>query len=276
LISKALTSTGINKQQLDRVKSREFVCPRVKNIYQAPLMIIAEMETLNSGLWQDGFLAYTHEFIGIKTQLDEKAELRSFYKWFKNNNDILRSYLQLCSGRMLTARATATQKKDIMNLPYPDNGDFDLTPWEVELLDDIRNYMAEYVRLGQDSQLLVKRALDQDLLNYSQTFLRLMNKIYPNMKKSKEMSNSDFRLIAFSFSNSSDLLPELDNSNWLETLSTLINNNEKYYLQTKRIIKIYTGDILIILKPNKLRYWIRSTAIRDVDDVIDYIFKREK
>ena len=29
----------------------------------------------------------------------------------------------------------------------------------------------------------------------------------------------------------------------------------------------------MIIKPNKLRYWIRSTAIRDVDDIIYEILR---
>jgi hypothetical protein len=217
-----------------------------------------------------------HEFIGINVQPHEKTELSSFYSWFSDNNDILRSCLHLCGGRTLVARATATQKKDIMNLPYPDDGNFDLVPWEKELLDDIRNYMTEYVRLGQNSELLLKEPLDQDMQNYSQTFLRLMNKTYPNLKKCKDRKYNDYRLVTFSFAEDNNSLPELDDENWLETLSSLIENDKNHILRTHRVIRVYTGDTLIIVKPNRLRYWIRSTAIRDVDDVIFDIFKGEK
>jgi type I restriction-modification system DNA methylase subunit len=277
LVPEALTAKGINYKLLDRVQSSEFERPRTPEIYQAPLMVIEERDTLYSGLWESGFLAYTKEFIGIKVKPDEDAELKYFYSWFTNNNDILCSCLHLCGGRMLVARATATQKEDIMKLPYPDNGIFDLVPWEKELLDDIRNYMAEYVRIGQNSELLKNEASEEDLQHYSQTFLRLMNKTYPNLKKCKERQNNDFRLIAFSFAGNDNALSELDDSNWLETLSTLIEKEKKNdILRTQRVIRIYTGDILIIVKPNRLRYWIRSTAIRDVDDVIIDIFKGEK
>jgi hypothetical protein len=283
LVSRALTSAGINKDMLDRVKFRKFVYSGNKTIYQSPLMVIAEMDTLNSGLWDEGFLAYTHEFFGIKVQLADKAELKTFYSWFKNNNNILRSCLHFCGGRMLTSRSTATQKKDILNLPYPDNGEFDFVPWEKELLDDVRNYMADYVRVGQDSELLKNEASDQDLQQYSQTFLRLMNKTYPHLKEGRKLKHKDFRLVAFSFSNvafsfsnEDNSLSELDASDWLEKLSSLITKEKTNSLRTQRVIRIYTGDILIIVKPNKLRYWIRSTAIRDVDDVIVEIFKGEK
>jgi hypothetical protein len=183
LVPDALTAQGINKELLDRVRSRKFERPRDEVIYHSPLMVIEERERLYSGLWESDFLAYTNEFIGIKVQPNEILELKSFYSWFASNNDILRSCLHLCGGRMLVARATATQKKDIMNLPYPDDGNFDLVPWEKELLDDIRNYMAEYVRIGQNSEVLLKKPTVWDMQNYSQTFLRLMNKIYPNLVK---------------------------------------------------------------------------------------------
>jgi hypothetical protein len=273
LIPEALTSEGINNELLGRVQFHDFLRHRDKEIYESPLMVIEERDRLYSGLWESGFLAYTCEFIGIKVQQDEIMQLKFFYSWFSGNNDILRSCLHLCGGRMLVGRATATQKKDIMNLPYPNDGNFDFIPWEKELLDDIRNYMAEYVRIGQNSELIKKKPLDQDMQNYSQTFLRLMNKAYPNLKKSKERKNNDFRLVAFSFAGDDNSLPELDDENWLETLSSLIKKNKNDILRTHRIIRVYTGDTLIIVKPNRLRYWIRSTAIRDVDDVIFDIIK---
>jgi hypothetical protein len=276
LVPEALTQNGIDKNSLGLVQVRKFERPREEEIYHAPLMVIEERDTLNSGLWDAGFLAYSSEFIGIKVQSDEESELKSFYVWFKSNNAILRSCLHLSGGRMLTARSTATQKKDIMNLPYPENNDFDLVPWERELLDDVHNYMAEYVRIGQNSELLRNRASDQDLQHYSQTFLRLMNKTYPHFKKRKELTHSDFRLVAFSFSDEDNIFSELDDSNWLETLPSLIKKEDTDILRTKRIVRIYTGDILIIVKPNKLRYWICSAAIRDVDDVIAYIFNGVK
>jgi len=268
LVPDALSPEGIKENLLSQVTFQKFDRPRKEEIYHPPLMVIEEREALKSGLWNNGFLAYTKEFIGIKVQPYELKEIENFYTWFKNNNKILCSCLHLFGGRMLTARSTASQKKDIMNLPYPDNENFDLVPWEKELLDDINDYMADYVRIGQNSELLSKNAYEKDLQKYTETFLRLMNKSYPKLRKVKELENNDYRLISFSFSGENSILQELDNSDWLEKLSSLVEKKHTDNLRTKRVIRIYTGDELLIVKPNKLRYWIRSTAIRDVDDVI--------
>jgi hypothetical protein len=273
LTSNALHNHVIEKKLLIKVDTKRIREPKSENAFLPPLMIISQMDTLDSAFWNNSFLAYTHEFIGIKAPKENENELASFFKIFKENIMILQSCVLLLGFRTLAGRSTATYKTDIMDLPYPSNGDFNLVPWEKELLDDIRNYMAEYVRIGQNSELLKTEASEEDLLHYSQTFLRLMNKAYPNLKKCKEQKNNDFRLIAFSFTGDDNSLPELNDSNWLETLSSLIEKEKNDILRTQRVIRIHTGDILIIVKPNKLRYWIRSTAIRDVDDVIVEIIK---
>jgi len=276
LVPEALTFSGIDKNQLGKVTTNLFLRPRKPEIYKSPLVIIEERESLKSGFWNDGFLAYTHEFIGIKAKPDEESELNKFYNWFKDNNGILRSCLHVIGGRMLTARSTASQEGDIMNLPCPEDHNFDLSTWEKELLDDINNFIAEYVRVGQDSKLLKNIPSKNDLQNYSQVFIRQMNTIYPKIVNCRNINNENFRLTVFSFYGDLDVLPDLNNSNVLDNLSMLIPNEKSKYLRTQRVVRILTGDSIIIVKPNKLRYWIRSTAIRDADDMIMDIFKGGK
>jgi hypothetical protein len=276
LVPEALTFEGIDKKQLGRVRSEYFLWPRKPEIYNPPLIIIEERESLKSGFWNEGFLAYTSEFIGIKAKPEEEPELIKFYNWFKDNNGILRACLHLIGGRMLTVMSTATQEGDITNLPYPKDYDFNLSTWEKELLDDVNNYMAEYVRVGQDSKLLINTPSKDDIHNYLQTFLHQMNSLYPKMANCRNIQNDDFRLTAFSFYGDMDILQELDNANALDNPSMLIPKEQSEFLRTQRVVRILTGDAIIIVKPNKLRYWIKSTAIRDADDLIKEIFKGGK
>ena len=203
--------------------------------------------------------------------------LAFFWKAFMNNKEkTLKPILILLGSQTLAGRATAALSNDIMNLPWPEDGNYNLIPWEKELLDDIRIYMAEYIRKGQGSALLQKTVIKADFENYAQTFLRLMKTPYPNMKVIKHMKSDNLAFIVFSFSDLVDYLPELDNPDWDKKLGSIILKEQSDVLQTRRILRIFTGNTLIIVKPNKLRYWIRSTAIRDVDDVIVDIFKGGK
>jgi type I restriction-modification system DNA methylase subunit len=272
--SDAINNHEINKHLLSTVNTNKIREPKTEFAFLSPLVIISQIDSLESTFWNSGFLAYTHEFIGIKTFVNnEKGQLETFFKNFVENILVLQACLLLLGFRTLAGRSTATYKKDIMNLPWPPNGDFDLLPWERELLDDIRDYMGDYVRHGQKSKLLENKAMDKDLMNYSKTFLRLMNKSYPKMKLRKYARDSNLILIAFSFSETDDPLPEIDNFEWTKMAQSAALKKQNSSLQTLRITRILTGNTLIIIKPDNLRYWIRSTAIRDVDDTIADILK---
>jgi hypothetical protein len=170
---------------------------------------------------------------------------------------------------------TVASNADIVNLPWPKDGKFDMVKWENELLSDTSEYMVEYIRLGQESQLLIKDADENDLKTYSQTFLRLMRKYFQAMKQSHCFFQNGLVLVAFTLSGNKELT-WLNSLNWYEKMRSLMDKKLSDVLRTKRIVRILTGNSVIIIKPAKLRYWIRSTAIRDVDDIVADILHHGK
>lgn len=206
-----------------------------------------------------------------KNQIDE---LNKFYSMFLQNRNILTACIDMLGSRTLTQKATATKKEDIVNLPWPKEDCFNLSKWETELLDDINLYMSNYVLKGADFIPLQKEPSSNDLKKYNDTFERLMKTAYKNFKHIKSGFYEEIRFNIFSFSK--DFRDQFENIN---ELLPLINEQiyKKYRgsLYTKRAVRIFTDDFLIILKPNKLRYWIRSAAVRDVDGVIHNIIKQD-
>jgi hypothetical protein len=196
--------------------------------------------------------------------------LQCFFTDFINQRNILRASIYLFSSHTLSSQATAILKSDIMNLPWPESGDFDTVKWENELLTDVSEYMAEYVRLGQDSRLLQDNASEKHIEEYTETFLRLIRKYFKNARRSHYHSSNGLTLTGFTFSGTKEL-SWLDDAEWEKNIHRLIDKNNSASLRTKRIVRILTGNSLVLIKPGKLRYWIRSTAIRDVDDVVDQI-----
>jgi hypothetical protein len=252
--------------------------PRKPTMYQPPLIVMHKKDALNIALWTEAPLAYKHNFVGIKAPESQKTDMESFFKKFISIKEkYLQAMLILLGSQTLTGRSTAALSKDIFNLPWPNDDDFCLLPWENELLDDVRDYMAEYVRLGQDSRLLKNLPTETNLKNYSDTFLRIIRNAYPNMKLMRKLETDNLILIAFSFSDKEDPLPIPSDPHWADELQSLMTKEQSYSLRTQRIARIFTGNTVIIIKPNKLRYWIRSVAIRDVDDILTSILRgREK
>jgi hypothetical protein len=251
-------------------------------------MIISKKDALNSGIWTEGFLAYNQSHIAINSVPKESLkELEDFFYVFTKFKDILSSCLYLFSFHVLTAQNTVILKSDIVDLPWPNDKNFNLVKWEEEMLDDVREYIAEYVRVGQKSKLLQNDASDSDLDSYTQTFLRLIRKYFNKAERSHSQTSNGLILMAFTFSGQKELAwlepqpdpkgenSSLDNSDWGKNIRNLIDRKHSAVLRTKRIVRILTGNSFIIIKPSKLRYWIRSTAIRDVDDVVADILNGE-
>ena len=275
LTSSALSSHRIDKQMLARTDTGRIQPTKTEFAFLPPLVILSKFNFLEAVFWDDGFLAYTDEFVGIKASGDdEKKELEIFFEKFIKNIQTLRACLLLRGSGTLTG---GNHTKDIMNLPWPQDGSFDLLPWETELLDDVRDYMDDYVKHGRRSKLLKNKAADTDLENYSQTFLRLINRSYQKMRIIKYVRSETLVFMFFSFSKTDDPLPEIDSFDGAQTAQSIGSNEHARLLQTMHVTRILTGNTLIIIKPDNLRYWIRSTAIMDVDDTItDILLKRKK
>jgi hypothetical protein len=263
-------------EYLPKTNSHTFYRSGNREAYLTPLVTILKRDSLLSYLWDEDFLAYSHDIVGINAPKNKKRDLSLFYNKFIKNKNVYQALVYLVGTCTLTVRETAINKTDIMNLPWPHNDNFDLAEWEKELLNDITDYLADYVRKGQNSTLLEKIATDKDLENYSKTFLRIIKNVYPAMQLVTQEISNNSTLVVFSFSGKIDNLSFLDSLDCLENLQSLITKGQSKILRTQRVIRIFTGNSLILVKPSRLRYWIRSTAIQDVDDVIVEIMRGGK
>jgi hypothetical protein len=53
-----------------------------------------------------------------------------------------------------------------------------------------------------------------------------------------------------------------------EQLKSLVFDESFASLRTTRVVRFYHENVVFIVKPDRLRYWIPSTAIRDADDTL--------
>ena len=169
--------------------------------------------------------------------------------------------------RVLVAKATALLKKDIDRLPYPDNpAQLQLAFWEDALKDDVLDHMSDYVRLGQSSNLLKKGAERSDLDAYSSLYVRLLGSLYRDLNAHEPVFLNGLIAQPFYFGDRPDV-------SWLgedceASLQKLVYDESHEVLRTVRVVRHYEGNVILIVKPDRLRYWIRSTAIRDADDTL--------
>ena len=118
-----------------------------------------------------------------------------------------------------------------------------------------------------DNVLLQRAASFDELRAYSDMFLRMLGSIYGNLKAANPIFLDGLICQPFYFG-------EQSNISWIEKgtaddLRKLIYNEERHkYLRTIRVLRFYTENVILIVKLDRLRYWIRSTAIRDADETL--------
>lgn len=267
LPTKAFTESGIDENQLSTVKETMFRSAYDKERFSSPLILFKASETLPVTYWDKRSLAYKDKIIGIHAPQSQASAHKKLYKFIKDNHNAYRFICALNGSQSLVGKATAILKQDIDSLPYPENhADFSFSFWENALCDDVVDYMTEYVRLGQNSRLL-KSATDTGTLHeYTTLFIRMLGSVYDNLSAYTPIFLTGLICQPFYFG-------DRPNLSWLGNKSTLELHKLIYYqnndhLRTIRVVRLYLDNVLIVIKPDRLRYWIRSTAIRDADDTL--------
>jgi len=264
----AFSDSGIDETRLDTVKEKEFKSGSNEEHFKAPLVLIKESATLPIAFWDKGFLAYQHKIVGIHAPQSEKSELINLYTNLSDHLDFYRFFCSINGTEALVSKATAIRKQDIDQFPYPnDLSDLALSFWEKALCEDVLRYMTEYVRLGQNSKLLNEDVDRNQMRDYSRMFIRMLGSVYNNLKASESVHINGLACQPFYFGERPDfsgLGGKLRDGLW----KLIYRDKPNESLRTIRILRYYSENVLLIIKPDRLRYWICSVAIRDADETL--------
>lgn len=278
----AFTETGIDKSKIYLEETTLFSCPRSSNrkIYQEPHVLIKE-RLGNYSIpisYVNSYLTFKHDIIGIHASRKNLTELKELIDRLKNNNTY-RFFLSAVSGRSSIIRSTSTVlMKDILSLPYPeDKDDLSLDFAEKIIIDDTINYLIDYLKYGEKSKICINYVNDSGIREYGQVFCKVLNSIYAKEKFKFELGRiiktKSFICVKFIYTDFIDKIV-LGNNNEELQLENLIYNKISKDVRITRILKMYDKDSIFFIKPKQLRYWLKSIALRDADEVFnDLIIK---
>ena len=128
-------------------------------------MLIREHESLPIAYWDRSVLTFKDKYRWHPCPAGRPEEFKRFLRRRCSRTPCFYRFAVMLNGsKSLVEKATAVSKNDIEALPYPeDESELALTFWEQALADDTLQYIAPYVRLGQQSDLL-RREADADVL----------------------------------------------------------------------------------------------------------------
>lgn len=263
----AFTVNGLDRSKIDKVKQTRFRNPYSEKRYAKPLILIKMHMSLPIVFWDESDLAYRDKIVGIHAPPEEQAHLQEMFRRLEGNH---RTYVFACAlngSQAFTSKATAILKQDVDNLPYPDDAsDLRLAGWERILREDTLQFMVDFVRLGQDSVLLKEQATRKDLIRYAVTFRRLLGSVYENLRGGSAVFVDGLICQSFHFGEKPEGVAF--SGKLVEDLRRLIYWETGGTMRTVRSLRLYVDDVLHIIKPDRRRYWIRSTALRDADETL--------
>lgn len=274
LPAEALTEDGIDETQFHISEEEFFYRKSKKNklIFKGPHLLIREIAIGNSipiGFSDDDF-SFKDSIAGIHAPVDQREELLAIEKNLKGNS--VSSFCAIAfSGKHMIKRGAAIQKKDIENIPYPENCmELELSDIEKILVRDTLEYMPDFREKGENSVLL--KPVDIDQLNlFGDTFCKILNTVYDKFKPYQPIETDNYICFPIYY----DQKPELtDAPGKLEShLNKLVYKEFQKHLRVVRVLRIYDKNVIFLVKPKQLRYWIRSIAVRDADETFEDLIK---
>jgi len=265
LPTKALTGNGIQTDLVELVTAHNFEAARKPLRFTSPMFIIGENESLPCDFLGKGFLTFQNSIVSINAPAKDKNRLRLFSEIFAQHKKTFSACCLLKSPRALVGKSTAILKSDIEELPWPSNGKMPFAWWEEILLNDVSNHMSKLIRVGQNADLMTQ-SVDKDAFHsYAETFVKLLGSVYTNLRSGKSGYLNGIAYQSFIFGEASELdWPD----DWGEKLEEIVFRIDGASMRTSRVVRFYEQNTLIIIKADRLRHWIRSTAIRDADETL--------
>lgn len=267
LPSNALKLAGLNRSMITTAKAQLFRSPYTSRRFAPPMLLVREQMDFPHCLWTESDLTYGNQIVGFCAPDSDLPELKKVNQWISSARRVLQAYSALTSHRLFAQKATSILADDVFSIPYPEEGSLELSLNEVILVDDIVDYYREFIRLGEDSTAMKCGGLSE-ISAFNDVYLRQINAIYK--KKSIQALTPQVwpGVICQPFVFGKDTLDWSGADTLREKLNALMCERQSPTLEVTRIARIYDGNFVFLLKPDRLRYWMRSVALRDADETL--------
>lgn len=266
LPTRALGANGIDRSLISIVPNDPIKDPKSASRFMPPLLLIKEHEDLYLDLWKDGYLAYKNEIVGFSAPGDSE-KLEEVANWLIAHSIVLRAYAAGISSRLFTQRATAIFNADIFALPYPESGDLDVSFNELIIAEDIVSFQRDFIRLGTASPAM-QQVQPEALSAFDDVFTFQINGVYGRNPLRALPVERWSGAICKAYAFGDGAVDWSDASELRNRVDALLHEKKGNNLTITRITRLYDKNFLFLLKPDRHRFWMRSIALRDADDVL--------
>ena len=191
------------------------------------------------------------------------------------NEKLIFKFFIACTSERESYRPGTIEKRDIENLPFKEeNLNNELSKIDKLLINDCNEYWYNFFGTGENSKILKKIKTENELNKFSEIFLEILNSVYETYKAAKPIINENNIIFPFYWGDDSRIPKESEklNDKLQQLLQMELPNASIKYI---RIIRLYDENVIYLIKPNQVRYWLPSVAVRDADETFAYLVKQE-
>ena len=261
-----LTDGTIDESLIETQIEKHFQRPRPKSRYQKPVILIRQTDSLQMAYWDKHDITYDSEVLGIACAGKPIENHHGFFHRLFRSRPFFSGWLSLTGGKAGLQKATALNKSDIDDFPFPvDEADLDLSPNDEIVLNDAFEFYRDYQRLGDDAEIM-RATTPDDHREFARVFTRQINAVHKKLRPVPAKAWAGVCCQPFVFGKAE---PDWKDAESLtEKLTKLLRAKKGASLTTVRILRIFDGPFVFLIKPDRLRYWLRSIALRDADEAL--------
>ncbi|WP_192347809.1 N-6 DNA methylase [Algoriphagus sp. Y33] len=232
-----------------------------------------------SGYTQKEQLYYSRDFVGISVPLEDERELETVYLSLSNTNFNPQFFVISTSSNCLVHHETAIRISDILSLPISFGKlNEKLNRSEKVIQDDVLFYyrhLGKQITKKSGGAILHYPVKPKQFEDYGEVLCSELNGIYAKSGNSwqsgKIYSMPSYTVYQIGFGADGELKQEFVKDQLDDSVQRLINNDTANRgAAYKRIVRLYDHvdgfDCVYFIKPNALRYWLKSIALRDADE----------
>ncbi|MCB0737535.1 MAG: N-6 DNA methylase [Bacteroidetes bacterium] len=274
-------------------ESQNFVEIRNQELFEPPLLVFSLKIAENhlQTVFPKEYLPFNSSFVGVSAPIKDKSELEEVYKNISGTgliSDMTRLFILSTSPKALVYHEKSIVKADIDSIPYIGSQKLDVSKSDQIIMQDVlRNsiHLAKQITPKHDGYILhkpIKANEPQPLKDFTQILCQELNDIYEQetnaWQTGKIVITKTAIICQIGFGKKGQLKTEVRDTWDVELKNLLVNNAANRSISYKRIVKYYEHidgfDCVFLIKPNANRYWLKSIALRDADDIFKD-FKKE-
>lgn len=267
LPSRCLTHNGIDESGIKPCRVALFKSSYTEKRFLPPMLLIRSQSDLHHSVWEKHYLTYTQRIIGFCGPNKDAEKFHAISQWLERFKSPLQAYLAATSPRIFTQKSSALSKDDIVSLPLDMSGEFQLTPHESLISADIIDYYCDLIRLGEKSAVMNTPGVSA-LPSFNEVFTPRINGIYKNNELHALEAYCWPGVICQPYVFGNGKVDWSGADELKHKIDSLLHEERGCALNVTRIARIYDGACIYMLKPNRLRYWLRSIALRDADETL--------